>query len=157
MTQNRSGPTVEHVMTPDPITIRSDEPLSTAARLLEEHEISGVPVVDAQQKLIGMISEKDILHAMFPTLQDVMENPTPPDFEKLEREYRDVVTLKVGDLMTTVLYVADPDMPVLKAASIMFRNRIRRIPVAQGGRLLGIISIGDVHKAMFRKNLTLPA
>jgi CBS domain-containing protein len=47
-------------------------------------------------------------------------------------------------------------MPVLKAASIMFRNRIRRIPVSQGGRLLGIISIGDVHKAMFRKNLTLP-
>jgi len=43
---------------------------------------------------------------------------------------------------------------VLKAASIMFRNRIRRIPVARNGKLLGIISIGDVHKAMFRENLT---
>ncbi|MBS1235937.1 MAG: signal transduction protein [Proteobacteria bacterium] len=68
-----------------------------------------------------------------------------------------MVNLRVADLMTAIVYMAEPDMPVLKAASIMFRNRIRRIPVSQGKRLLGIISIGDVHKAMFRKNLTLPA
>lgn len=145
---------VKEIMTTSVKVASTTDPVRDIATVMCFNKISGVPVVDADQKLIGMISEKDILHAMFPTLQDVMENPTPPDFEKLEREYRDVVTLKVGDLMTTVLYVADPDMPVLKAASIMFRNRIRRIPVAKNGKLLGIISIGDVHKAMFRENLT---
>ncbi|MFN8619511.1 MAG: CBS domain-containing protein [Chloroflexota bacterium] len=50
-------------MTPDPNTIRSDEPLSTAARLLEEHEISGVPVVDEGGGLVGVLSESDPVRA----------------------------------------------------------------------------------------------
>ena len=145
---------VKEIMTTAVKSATVGEPVRDVATVMCFNKISGMPVVDGNQKLIGMISEKDILHAMFPSLQDVIENPSMPDFEQLEREYRDVVSLKVGDLMTTILYVAEPEMPVLKAASMMFRNRIRRIPVAKDGQLVGIISIGDVHKAMFRKNLT---
>lgn len=145
---------VREIMTTAVKSATVGEPVRDVATVMCFNKISGLPVVDGGQKLIGMISEKDILHAMFPSLQDVIENPGMPDFEQLEREYRDVVNLKVGDLMTTILYVAEPEMPVLKAASMMFRNRIRRIPVAKDGLLVGIISIGDVHKAMFRKNLT---
>lgn len=145
---------VKDIMTTAVKSATTGDAVRDVATVMCFNKISGLPVVDGSQKLIGMISEKDILHAMFPSLQDVIENPTPPDFEQLEREYTDVVSLKVGDLMTTILYVADPEMPVLKAASMMFRNRIRRIPVAKDGKLVGIISIGDVHKAMFRKNLT---
>ena len=145
---------VQEIMTTAVKTATTGDAVRDVATVMCFNKISGMPVVDADQKLIGMISEKDILHAMFPKLQDMIESPGLPDFEQLEREYRDVVSLKVGDLMTTILYVAEPDMPVLKAASMMFRNRIRRIPVAKDGKLVGIISIGDVHKAMFRKNLT---
>lgn len=147
---------VKDIMTTAVKTARPTDPVRDIASIMCFNKISGLPVVDGENSLVGMISEKDILHAMFPKLQDFIANPSTPDFEKLEREYRDVVSLRVADLMTAIVYTAEPDMPVLKAASIMFRNRIRRIPVSQGVRLLGIISIGDVHKAMFRKNLTLP-
>ena len=148
---------VKEIMTTSVKTARPTDPVRDIATIMCFNKISGLPVVDGEGSLVGMISEKDILHAMFPKLQDFIANPSTPDFERLEREYRDVVSLRVADLMTAIVYTAEPDMPVLKAASIMFRNRIRRIPVSQGGRLLGIISIGDLHKAMFRKNLTLPA
>jgi CBS domain-containing protein len=147
---------VKEIMTTSVKTARPTDPVRDIATIMCFNKISGLPVVDGEGSMVGMISEKDILHAMFPKLQDFIANPSTPDFEKLEREYRDVVSLRVADLMTAIVYTAEPDMPVLKAASIMFRNRIRRIPVSQGGRLLGIISIGDVHKAMFRKTLTLP-
>ena len=120
------------------------------------HKFSGLPVVDAAGKIVGVISEKDILHGMFPKFEDLVTSSGLVDFEALEHEYQNMVNLKVGDLMSQKIITVGPEMPVLKAASIMFRNRIRRIPVSQGRRLLGIISIGDVHKAMFRKNLTLP-
>jgi len=148
---------VRDIMTTAVKTAGPADPVRDIATVMCFNKISGLPVVDGEGKLVGMISEKDILHAMFPKLQDFMVNPSAPDFEQLEREYRDVVSLRVSDLMTALVYTAEPDMPVLKAASIMFRNRIRRIPVSKDGQLLGIISIGDVHKAMFRKNLTLPA
>jgi CBS domain-containing protein len=54
------------------------------------------------------------------------------------------------------VFTVEPDMPLLRAASTMFRNRIRRIPVSDGGKLLGIVSVGDVHKAIFQKNITKP-
>jgi CBS domain-containing protein len=147
---------VKDIMTTAVKSASPTDPVRDIATIMCFNKISGLPVVDGEGSLVGMISEKDILHAMFPKLQDFIANPSTPDFEQLEREYRDVVSLRVADLMTAIVYTAEPNMPVLKAASIMFRNRIRRIPVSQGGRLLGIISIGDVHKAMFRKNLTLP-
>ena len=137
-------------------TASPTDPVREVATIMCFNKISGMPVVDDAGNLVGMISEKDILHAMFPNLQDFIANPSTPDFEAIEREYRDVVALRVADLMTALVHSAEPDMPVLKAASIMFRSRIRRIPVSKDGRLLGIVSIGDVHKAMFRKNLTLP-
>mgnify|MGYP003439087889 FL=1 len=148
---------VKDIMTTAVKTASPTDPVRDIATIMCFNKISGLPVVDGEGSLVGMISEKDILHAMFPKLQDFIANPSTPDFERLEREYRDVVSLRVADLMTAIVYTAEPDMPVLKAASIMFRNRSRRSPVSQGGRLLGIISIGDVHKAMFRKSLTLPA
>ena len=118
------------------------------------NKISGMPVVDTEENLIGVISEKDVLHAMFPTLDDMIENPQPVDFEALEREYKDIVSLKVSDLMSKRVFTVEPDMPLLRAASIMFRNRIRRIPVSVDNKLVGIISVGDVHKAIFKQNLT---
>jgi CBS domain-containing protein len=120
------------------------------------NKISGLPVVDETGNIVGIISEKDILHGMFPTLEDVMENPQLVDYEALEAEYRDVVHMRVAELMSHRVFTVEPDMPLLRAASTMFRNRIRRIPVSDGGKLLGIVSVGDVHKAIFQKNITKP-
>jgi CBS domain-containing protein len=147
---------VKDVMTTAVKVAKPDDRIRDIATVMCFNKISGMPVVDGAGKIVGVISEKDILHGMFPTLDDMMENPTLVDFEALEGEYQDVVSLRVADLMSHRVFTVEPDMPLLRAASIMFRNRIRRIPVSDGGRLVGIVSVGDVHKAIFKQNLTRP-
>ena len=73
------------------------------------------------------------------------------DFEDMEANYSQVVNLNVSDLMTTGVIGVTEDMPVLKATSLMVRHRFRRIPVVDGDKLLGMMSLGDVHKAIFKK------
>lgn len=117
-------------------------------------KISGVPVVDADRKLIGVLSEKDILRAMFPDIAQIMQGGGVPDFESIEADYKGVLTKKAADLMTQTVASVTPDMPLLKAASLMCAKQIRRIPVTDvDNRLVGIVSIGDVHKAIFQENL----
>lgn len=118
------------------------------------NKISGVPVVDSDNTLIGVLSEKDILRNMFPDVKTVMEQGGTPDFEAIELDYKDILHKNVGDIMTQTVASVTPDMPLLKAASLMCSKQIRRIPVTdENKKLVGIISIGDVHKAIFRENL----
>lgn len=145
---------VKEIMTTAVRSARPEDPVREVAATMCFHKFSGLPVVDAAGKIVGVISEKDILHGMFPKFEDLVTSSGLVDFEALEHEYQNMVNLKVGDLMSQKIITVGPEMPVLKAASIMFRNRIRRIPVQQDGKLVGIISIGDVHKAIFKQNLT---
>jgi len=132
---------------------RTDQTIREVAAVMCLNEISGVPVVDERNEIVGVLSEKDILHHMFPDPQAFMEDRAVYDFEHMEKDYREVLNLRVGDLMTRLVATVDPEMPVLKAAATMWLRKIRRIPVTEGKQLVGIVSIGDVHKALFRENL----
>jgi CBS domain-containing protein len=145
---------VRQIMTESVRTAQPDTKIRDVALVMCFNKISGLPVVDQDGLIVGMISEKDILWGMFPKMQDYMEHPETINFEAMEREYKDVVDMRVSELMSTKVYTVEPDLPVLKAASLMFRHRIRRIPVAADGRLVGIISVGDVHKAIFQTHIT---
>ena len=105
-------------------------------------------------KLIGIISEKDILHSLLPGLDDLMGNMSSIDFDALMKDYGTVVQGTVADLMTNKVMTVSPDMHILKAASVMAGNRFRRIPVAVGDELVGMLSLGDVHKAIFHSCIT---
>jgi CBS domain-containing protein len=120
------------------------------------NKISGLPVVDGDNNIVGVISEKDILRAMYPGVDEYMQSGRL-DFESLESQYRNILGLKVRELMSTKIHTVSPDVPVLKAVSIMCLYKIRRIPVAVKGKLVGIISMGDVHKAIFTRNLEAAA
>ena len=118
------------------------------------NKISGVPVVDENNTLVGILSEKDILKAMFPDITEIMGQSGKPDFESIESDYSDVMHKTVSELMTHTVASVTPDMPLLKAVSMMCVKQIRRIPVTDNdNKLVGIISIGDVHKAIFQENL----
>ena len=118
------------------------------------NKISGVPVVDNNGQLIGVLSEKDILRNMFPDINQLMSQGGNINFEDMETEYSGIMDKKVGDLMTQAVASVTPEMPLLKAASMMCSKQIRRIPVTtDDNKLIGIISIGDVHKAIFQANL----
>ena len=143
---------VNDIMSRTPKTVAPDSKLLEVVSLMCLFRYSGLPVVD-DGKMVGFIAEKDVLHRLFPTLEDFKDVMAAPDYDNMIYQYKDVVNLKVADVMTPNVITVSPDMHILKAATVMVRHKFRRIPVADGGRLVGMVSLGDIHKAIFQANL----
>jgi predicted transcriptional regulator len=143
---------VEDIMTTNVRTVTSDKKLGEVVSLMCIYRYSGIPVVD-DGKLVGTVSESDILGKMFPKLEDLMSGMSSVDYNAQMEQYSDVVSIAVRDVMTPVVISVKPDMHILQAASMMVGRKFRRIPVADGDKLLGMVSMGDVHKAIYQSTL----
>ncbi len=144
---------VSETMTTTVKTAKADTPVRNLANIMCLNKISGLPVVDDENNIIGIVSEKDILKRMFPNMSDLAEDGMP-NFEEMEKNYAETLNLAAEDIMTTRVSSVKPGMPIMKAASLMCLRNIRRIPVVEDNKLVGIISIGDVHKAIYQDTLT---
>jgi len=144
---------VKNIMTTPVRTVTPATQLVEVVSMMTLYRLSGLPVVD-NGMLVGIIAERDVLHRMFPTLEDLMDSISGIDYDAMIESYKDVVNLKVADLMTPGPVTVTPDMHVLKAAAIMAGRKFRRIPVADKGKLVGVLSLGDVHKAIFHANVS---
>jgi len=145
---------VKEIMTRAIKTITPETGLQEVASLMCLNRFSGLPVVEGENTLIGFIAEKDVLGYLFPAIGDIMTGMSSIDFEGIESDYKKVLPLKAADLMVSNVITVDPDMPILRAVSIMARKKFRRIPVAEGNKLVGIISLGDIHRAVFMKSFS---
>ena len=135
--------------------VTPDTKVMEVASLMCLYRYHGLPVVEEGNRLVGIIAEKDLLHSLFPKLENLMEEGmATQDLDKGMAQYKDVLNLQVSELMTSRPVTVSPDMHILRAATIMIRNRFRRIPVADGGILIGMLSLGDVHKAIFHANIS---
>ncbi len=145
---------VKEIMTGSPRTVTPGTGLLEVVSLMCLYRYSGLPVLE-DDKLVGFIAEKDVLHKLFPTLEDMMSDGLGSlDFDAMMGKYKDVVNLKVDDLMTRGVISVSPEDHILKAATTMVRHKFRRIPVVDGGQLMGMLSLGDVHKAIFQVNVS---
>jgi len=143
---------VKDIMSSDVKTVKPDTKLVEVASLMCLYRYSGLPVVE-ESRLIGIVSEKDIINRLFPSLEDFTEGVASLDLDKMMGQYKDVLSLKVADVMTRNPLTISPDMHVLRAATVMGRHKFRRIPVAEGDTLVGMLSMGDVHKGLFHANI----
>ena len=143
---------VEDIMTTNVRTVTSDKKLGEVVSLMCIYRYSGIPVVD-DGKLVGTVSESDVLGKMFPKLEDLMGSMSSVDYDAQLRQYGEVTHIAVKDVMTKVVITVKPDMHVLQAASVMVGRKFRRIPVAVGDKLVGMVSMGDVHKAIYQATL----
>ncbi|OPY48678.1 MAG: Inosine-5'-monophosphate dehydrogenase [Methanosaeta sp. PtaU1.Bin112] len=146
---------VKDVMNVRPVTIQGEAPVSEAARLLRENKISGMPVLDGE-KLVGVVSESDLLRLLsvddeegglwLPSPFEVFEIPFRDlvKWEKMHANLEEIPKKKVGDIMSQNLHEVEPDDSVEEAAGIMTRHRINRLPVVDNGRLVGIVTRGDI-------------
>ena len=139
------------VMTGDVVAVGKDADLHEAAHLLSEHKISGMPVVDGEKRVIGIISEADLLQLIGMkkdhTFKDILRNI-------LGEAGRAKVTAGdcVADVMSSPALTIGPDEDVKKAAILLDERRIKRLPVVDGeGQLVGIISRGDIVRAIGKK------
>lgn len=140
--------TIEDIMTRQVITVRPETTVQEAARLMFTNRISGLPVVDAGGRVVGIVSDGDLIQRqrrpkVRPWWRLFFENG-----ERLAREYRKVVGITVGDVMTRPALVISPVFGIETAAAIMANRQIRRLPVVQDGQLVGIVSRGDLVKAL---------
>lgn len=147
---------VRDIMKTDVYSVKPDDSLTKVASIICGKKVSGVSVVDESGKLVGIISEKDLLKAIYPTYEEFWEYPVHQmDFEEMEDRVEDMSRRKVEEIMTTPVITVPSDTPILKVASLMIRRRIRRVPVVDGDKLVGIVSQGDIHQAIFQKECAL--
>ena len=144
---------VKQIMTTNVRVVDPDTSLLEVSSIMCLYRLSGLPVV-REGKLVGFIAEKDVLSRLFPGLGDFRDGMLGMDYDAMEAQYKDVMHLKTADVMATQVLSVGPDMPAMQAASTMVRHHLRRIPVATGDRLEGMVSLGDVHKALFHANVS---
>ncbi len=149
-----SDKTVKDIMSTGVRTVRRDTPIKEVVSLMCLYRFSGLPVVEDDNRLVGIVAEKDVLSRLFPSIEDTMQGLANFDFAEAAKDYRSLMDKKVEDLMASSVKTVSPDMPALRAAVYMAMNRFRRIPVAEGEKLVGMLSLGDVHKALFHESLT---
>lgn len=138
--------TAKDIMTSRVYTVRPADPLWKVIDGICRYRVSGVPVVDGKGRLAGLISERDILHAMYPGKVRI---PGKPSGRRTRRGLRDISELLARDIMVSQVITAPPDTELLRLASVMALKKIRRIPIVEGETLVGIVSHGDVHRAIF--------
>jgi len=143
---------VEDIMTSNVRTVTSSQKLGEVVSMMCLYRYSGIPVVD-DGKLAGIVAESDVLRSMFPRLEDLMDRISGVNYDEQMKQYYDVVHLSVKDIMTRAVITIRPDMHILQAASMMVSRKFRRIPVAIDDKLVGMISMGDVHKAIYQSTL----
>jgi CBS domain-containing protein len=139
------------VMVSPVVTASENETVRDVAKLLIEKRISAVPVVDGAGKLVGIITEADLLHRT----EAGTERPVSwwlslisGDFA-LEDDYVKSHAAKVKDVMTRDVKTADPDTPLVEIADIFEEEHIKRVPiVSQGGDLVGIVSRANIIQAI---------
>jgi CBS domain-containing protein len=141
---------VGDVMTEKVITVTPETTVAEAAQLLLQHRISGLPVVDPGGEVVGIVTEGDLLrrsetntarhHARW------LEFLITPG--RLAREYSDANGRKVGEVMTAGVLAVAPHDPLDAAVRLMERRRVKRLPVVEGGRLVGIISRANLVRAL---------
>ncbi len=148
---------VKDVMTKDVLTAHPEEKVEKVARLLLDNQISGVPVVDEQNHVVGIITEKDLLVKaselkvpFYLTLFDsiiFLENPI-----RFNNDLKKYTATYVKEAMTEKVTTVPEDCPVSEVVAIMQKKKINRVPVVRHGKLIGIVTRNDILKAIVERD-----
>jgi CBS domain-containing protein len=142
---------VKEIMSTDVLTVKKDTTIEEIAHIFAEKNISGMPVLDESNKVIGMVTQKDLLYKdvepRFPAVVEILGGMI---FLKGVRHYNEelkkLVATKAEDVMTKNVVTIGEDEEVERAAEIMVERDINRIPVTKDGKLVGIVGRADVIK-----------
>jgi CBS domain-containing protein len=138
------------VMTWGVISVEPEASVTRAVRLMLQHKISGLPVVDAKGSLVGMVTEGDFLRRG--ELGTQRHRPRWLEFllgpGKLADEYVHASGQKVEEIMTPEPQTITPETPLDEVVSLMERHRIKRLPVVQDGKVVGVVSRANLLHAL---------
>jgi CBS domain-containing protein len=143
--------TVKDVMTTRVIWVRKDATFREMATALREYRVSAFPVVDDDRKVIGVVSEADMLNK-----EAFADEPGVISGILHHRDQAKARGVTAGELMTTAVVAVRPEDTVEHAAKLMYDRRVKRLPVTdESGRLVGIISRADVLSVFDRTDAAI--
>lgn len=120
---------VRNIMNSRPVTAEASDSAEKAALLMSEHGIGAIPVTDGKDgKIVGIITDRDII------LRCVAEK-------------KNTVSTPISEIMSEGAVTVSPEHSLTEAARIMAKEQIRRLPVCENGKVVGIVSLGDISRA----------
>ena len=124
------------------------------SKLIFGHKINGVPVLKGK-RVIGFITERDILSQFFPSMREYVEDPVnEANFEKMEKKLSQIFEMTADKIMSKRPVTIKANASLLEAQSLMFVNKIGRLPVIDKKRnIIGIIARGDIFRYLIGKKL----
>lgn len=138
------------VMVRGVVTVHPDTDVAEAVKLLAEHDVSALPVVDDEGKLLGILSEADLMRRV-----EIGTEKRRPWWQEavtgagtLAEEFAKSHGKKVGEIMTPEVVAVSEETPLSEIATLFERKRIKRVPVTQGGKLVGVVSRSNLIQAL---------
>jgi len=117
---------VEDVMVEEVVTVEAEATVQEAVDLMNKHEI-GCLIVVLKEKPVGIITERDML-------------------KRVLAQSKDPEKIKVSEIMSAPLIIGKPEMEIENAVKLMFKTKIKKLPVVQKGRLVGLVTLTDLTK-----------
>jgi len=144
----------KEIMTKNVITVKPDTTVEEIAKILATNHISGVPVVDNENRVLGIVTEHDLL------LKDKIKHAVPrmalfglfivPD-DIVRQAYDDYRKVHASEIMVKKVISFPEDADVSEIAEVMYKRKINRVPILRRGKLAGIISRADIVRALAEK------
>lgn len=156
---------IQDAMQKDVVTFSKVTQIGDAAKILRENKISGAPVLDKDENLVGIVSEGDImrllevhspnLNLILPAPLDLIELPIrmKHEYDEIAEGIKKAALILVQEIMTRKVVTITPEKSISDAAELMDSHDIKRLPVVDdNGKLIGIITRGDLIGAMVKSN-----
>jgi CBS domain-containing protein len=149
---------VREIMTTDVITAKPETTVRELADILAKNKISGVPVVDDKGRVLGMVSEADVIlqdtDLHFPFYIQFLESVIYlQSVHKFEERFRKQIGSKVSEIMTEEVVSVTSEETVREVATLMADRNVNRLPVTENGRLVGIVTRGDIVRAIAQQKV----
>ncbi len=153
---------VRDLMTTQVVTLKPDDTVKKAVIKFALDNVSGAPVVDNRNHLMGILSENDILGLIL-DYQDKLEEDNPDDVMlnypmdsamedgKLKSISDEISNMVISDIMKRTVLTTSPDTTIMEVLRAMIEMKVNRLPVVEKGVLVGIISRGDIIFALYKK------
>jgi len=143
----------QDIMQREVITVKGDTSVEEIALILTKNRISGLPVVDDNGKLTGIVTEGDLLRKEL--------SPRLPDFinilgaiiyyngvKRYNEDFKKLAAKKASEMMTTNVIAVAKEAEIQEVAKLMVKHNIKRIPVVEDGKVIGIISRSDIIRTL---------
>ena len=142
------------IMTKDVITVQEDMTVEALGRVFIEKRISGAPVLNSQKKIVGIVTENDLVRKNsrlhIPTVVRIFDAFVPlGSTERVEEEIRRISASTVSEICSRTVVTVAPDATLQDISSLMFEKGVHLIPVLDAGHIVGIIGKIDIIRGMF--------